>query len=130
MAIRPVKKLTFVENEIGGLKIARANRAAIAYGVIEGTDYNYFDVLVFGINSNDIIDARITAHAPNPSVVEILPGTNLEEPIDLFVDTNDSAPVKLSYVIHYVQGTGKVGNLDNDNPGEGKLLQIRVTWPD
>ena len=125
MANKSVRKLASASDQISGLKTSRYEKASVAYGVIEQGAISWNDVLVFDdINSKDIIEAKITAHTQTPSSVEVLPGTNLENPLSLAI--TGATPSKISYVIHYIRGTGAVGNGNNDPAGEGELLRVVV----
>jgi hypothetical protein len=116
MATKSIKKLAG-QGEIGGLNTSRYEKAEVAFGVIAVGDYNLADIAVFDdVRSHKIIEARITAHTESPVTLEINPGTDLTNPILL----NYASHVKVSYVIHYVRGSGKVGA----GPSEGDLLKV------
>ncbi len=116
MAIKSVRKVAGA-GEIGGLNTSRYEKAEVAFGVIAQGSYSLGDIASFDdVRSHQIIEARITAHTESPVTLEINPGTDLSEPILLNYGSN----VKVSYVIHYVRGSGKVGA----GPSQGDLLQV------
>jgi hypothetical protein len=121
MATKSVRKLAETSNQVGGMNVSGFERNKTAFGVIEASSYSIGDVLSFDYaDTNRIIDARITTHEVSPVTLEILPGTDLTNPIQL----NVAAPVKLSYVINYVKGAGRSGF--SSSGGEGQLLRIEI----
>ena len=121
MATKSVRKLAETSNQVGGMNVSGFERNKTAFGVIEASSYSIGDVLSFDYaDTNRIIDARITTHEISPVTLEILPGTDLTNPIQL----NVAAPVKISYVINYVKGAGRPGITSSGR--EGQLLRIEI----
>lgn len=119
MATKSVKKLASASDEISGLTTSRYEKGAVAFGVIEANSYELGDVISFDdVNSLKIVEARITAHTGSPVTLEVVPGTDLSAPLNLALGEN----VKISYVIHYIRGTGKVGA----GQSQGDLLQVTL----
>jgi hypothetical protein len=119
---RSVKSLTSNDHDIPGLVVSTPSRTRVAFGTIESWQYELDDILSFdSISTYKIIEARITAHDEHPITLEVLPGTDLTNPLEL----NIVFPVKLSYVIHYLSGAGKIGNSQDSSVGQ--CLQIRLT---
>jgi hypothetical protein len=129
MATYSVKKLAANSSQVGGLKTSRYEKGGVAFGVVESASYALGDTLVFDeINSNDIIQATIVAHtAGTPTILEVFPGTDLTNALSLDLPGTAVAAVKISYVIHYIRGAGRVGSSSGDQAGEGKLLRVTIT---
>lgn len=124
MSTYNVKKMAVSTSDIGGLKSSRYEKLQVSYGKIPGSAYELLDTLVFGdVPARDIIRATITAHA-NPDVsLVVYPGTvDSEQPLTLNTITS---PVDVSYVIEYVRGTGRVGDL-TESSNEGYLLSVTI----
>jgi hypothetical protein len=120
MALKKVKKVKVEANDVKGLKSSRYEKLQVSYGVVEAADYAVGDTLVFwDVPARDIIKATVVAHAASPVTIDILPGTNVTSALPLAVG---ASPVKISYVIEYVRGTGKVAN----STDQGDLLQITL----
>jgi hypothetical protein len=134
MSTRKVKKVAVDTNDISGLKSSRYEKMQVSYGAIEASSYDLLDTLMFAdVPSRDIIRATIVAHTSSPITLEIYPGTDISGPVTL---AGVTSPVKISYVIEYVRGSGRVGPdayQANEygsgaamESGEGALLQIVV----
>jgi hypothetical protein len=124
-----IKKVAANSSQIGGLKTSRYERGGVAFGVVEASSYALGDTLVFDdVNSNDIVEATIVAHtSPSPTVLEVYPGTDTSAALVLDLPGTAVAAVKISYVIHFIRGAGRVGNTSGDQAGEGKLLRVTIT---
>jgi hypothetical protein len=115
-------------SEIAGLKSSRYEKLQVSYGVIKAADYDLGDTVVFAdVPSKDIVKAELVAHAAQPITLEVYPGTDVTEALDLAVLTE----VDISYIIEYVRGTGRtvVAEDENGDPvfnGEGDLLKITL----
>jgi hypothetical protein len=127
MATYSIKKLAANSSQISGLKTSRYEKGGVAFGVVEASSYALGDTLVFDeVNSNDIVEATIVAHStPTPAVLEIYPGTDISN-LELNLPGTATAPVKISYVIHFIRGAGRVGSVSGDQAGEGKLLRVTI----
>lgn len=130
MALRPVKKIATGDSDVGGLKSSRYEKLQVSYGSIEASSYDLLDTLVFSdVPSQDIVRATIVAHTVSPIVLDVYPGTfEATKPLTI---TGVTSPVKLSYVIEYVRGGGRVGEEAYDavsglESGEGSLLTVVV----
>jgi len=128
MATYSIKKLAANSSQISGLKTSRYEKGGVAYGVVEASNYALGDTLVFDeVNSNDIIEATIVAHStPSPTILEIYPGTDISN-LALDLPGTATQSVKISYVIHFIRGAGRVGSASSDQAGEGKLLRVTIT---
>jgi hypothetical protein len=135
MATRSVKKVATAATDVGGLKSSRYEKLQVSYGSIEASSYSLLDTIVFtDVPAQDIVRATIVAHDVSPVTLEVYPGTvGNAGPLTI---GGISAPVKLSYVIEYVRGGGRVGPdayTSNEygsgqslESGEGGLLTIVV----
>lgn len=120
MALKKVKKLKVEANDIKGLKSSRYEKLQVSYGAVEAADYAVGDTLVFwDVPARDIVKATIVAHAASPVTLDIYPGTDVSAALPLAIG---ASPVKISYVIEYVRGTGKVAS----STDQGDLLQIAL----
>ena len=120
MAEKIIKKVAVAATDIAGQKSSRYEKMQVSFGVVEASDYEVGDTLVFSdVPSLDIIKAVVIAHADSPVTLEIYPGTDVSDAIPLVVGAD---PVKISYVIEYIRGTGKVGAGD----AQGKVLKISL----
>ena len=127
MATHKVKKVAVDTTDIAGLKSSRYEKLQVSYGVIPSTDYAIGDYLTFSdIPSKDIIRATVVAHATVPITLEVFPGATNDGYFTLDLATGQGA-CKISYVIEYVRGTGRVGTSSTDNSGEGEMFKVRVT---
>lgn len=129
MATYSIKKLAANSSQISGLKTSRYEKGGVAYGVVEASNYALGDTLVFDeVNSNDIIEATIVAHTtPSPTILEVYPGTDTTNALTLDLPGTAVASVRISYVIHFIRGAGRVGSTSGDQAGEGKLLRVTIT---
>jgi hypothetical protein len=118
MATHKVKKTALPDStDFGGLKSSRYEKLEVSYGTIEASSYSLLDTLVFAdIPATEIVNATVVAHAVSPVVLNVYSDTDMSTPLTLGGVTT---PVKLSYVIKYVRGTGAVNTQD-------VLLQIVV----
>lgn len=140
MATKVIKKtaaalddITRTGNDIAGLKSSRYEKLQVSYGFIPTDTIKLGDVLLFSdVPSADIIRATLTVHEATPLTLEVLPGTNISNPLGIQLaqtgtpgDTLVSS--RISYIIEYVRGTGKVmpevsspaallDNTDEDGP--------------
>jgi hypothetical protein len=121
MANHYVKKTASREStDISGMRSSRYEKLQVSYGTIEASSYSLLDTLVFDeIPSKEIVSASIVAHTAPPTVLDILPDTDLAAPLVLGGLTS---PAKLSYVIRYVRGTGAVG----ESSAMESLLQVVI----
>jgi hypothetical protein len=117
--------------------VSNVNLAAVT-----GTSYGIDDTLVFAdIPSQDIIRATIVAHATGaPAVLDIYPGSDNTGTYTLNLITTTAlttAPPKLSYVVEYIRGGGRVGDSAYKanayatpqtalESGEGDLLKVKI----
>jgi hypothetical protein len=138
MATKKIKKIAVDTNDIGGLKSSRYEKLQVSFGSIEASSYSFLDTLSFAdVPARDIIRASIVAHT-NPVVsLDVYPGTDTSAPLTLS-GASLTAPAKISYVIEYVRGSGRVGpdaygstsygsgDASELESGEGALLQITV----
>ena len=105
MATKSVRKLAAGANQVSGLNTSRYEKGAVAFGVIEAADWDTGDVLSFDeVNAVQIIQATIILHTATPVVLDVTPATDLSQVLELDV-TGDA---KISYVIHYIRGAGKL----------------------
>lgn len=123
-----VKKIATQPGDIGGLKRSRYERLQVSYGTIEASSYDILDTLVFtDVPSSSVVRATIVAHAsPSDIKRKIYPGDSVASPITF---TGVTSPVKLSYIIEYVRGSGRVNfegmeAEDYSNFGQGDRLSI------
>ena len=140
MSTKRIRKVAVESNDVGGLKSSRYEKLQVSYGSIEASSYSLLDTLAFtDVPASDIIRASIIAHTSPVVSLEIYPGTDVEAPLTL---AGVTSPVKISYVIEYVRGSGRVGSeaygantygagSDSLNPvklesGEGDFLQVTV----
>lgn len=144
MATHKVKKVavnsevTTEDFDIGGLKSSRYEKLQVSYGVIPADSYDINDYIVFSdVPARDIIRATVVAHATVPITLEVYPGADNNGYFTLDLETNQAA-CKLSYVIEYVRGTGRVGregygeNASYDDAealesGEGEVFKVKIT---
>lgn len=114
-----VRKVRVGSTDIGGLKSSRYEKMQVTFGVIQAADYAVGDTIIFSdVPSADVVRATIVAHAVSPVTLEVLPGTDLTSALPLVVG---GSAVKISYIIEYIRGTGRVGG----NSG-GDLLQVTL----
>lgn len=125
MASRSVKKLAVATTDIGGLKSSRYEKLQVSYGSIEASSYDLLDTIVFSdVPAQSLVRATFVAHDVSPVTLEVYPGTaDLSLPLTV---GSLSSPVKISYVIEYSRGGGRVGDSSADDSGEGQLLTIVV----
>lgn len=144
MATKKVKKLAIESSDIGGLKSSRYEKLQVSYGHIPAGSISTDDVLSFSdVPSADILRATLVAHEATPVVLEIYPGTNVSSQLSMNLAQGAGLVTsKISYVIEYVRGTGKVGvsassaaallnNADEDGATElkvasGDCLQVKI----
>jgi hypothetical protein len=134
MASKKIKKVAVnTTTDIGGLKSSRYEKLQVSYGSIEASSYAFLDTLVFAdVPARDIIKASIIAHTDPVVSLEVYPGTDVSAPLTLDIPE----PAKISYIIEYVRGTGRVGpeGYGTDaygsgqalESGEGDLLQVAI----
>lgn len=145
MATRKVKKLANAESDLAGLKSSRYEKLQVSYGYIPANTITIDDVLSFSdVPSADILRATLIAHEATPVVLEVYPGTNVSSQLSMTLAQGAGLVTsKISYVIEYVRGTGKVGasassaaallnNTDEDGTTElkvasGDCLQVKIT---
>jgi hypothetical protein len=145
MATKKVKKIATETDDIAGLKSSRYERLQVSYGFIPSGTINTNDVLSFSdVPSADILRATIIAHESTPVILEVYPGTNISSQLELnLAQSSGVVTSKISYVIEYIRGTGKVGvssssaaallnNQDEDGTTElkvasGDCLQVKIT---
>lgn len=138
MATKKVKKLAVESQDVGGLKSSRYEKLQVSYGVIPSGKISTGDVLSFiDVPSRDIIRATLVVHEATPVVLTVYPGSNISS--QLSVTLAQSAGVvssKISYVIEYVRGTGKVGVSSSsasallDNSDEDGIVDLKVASGD
>jgi hypothetical protein len=145
MATYSIRKVasTADATQIGGLITSRYEKASMAFGTVPAGSYKCGDTLSFDdVDAQYIVEAHITAHttATAVAVLDVVPGTNLNTgalTLDLGTgfgtDGTTDGPL-LSYVIYYIRGNGASpvtrhlgGDLAPRNPGDGNLLQVKVT---
>jgi hypothetical protein len=120
MATHKVKKYAVEATDLSGLKSSRYERLQVSYGTIESGSYTIGDYLVFAdVPSRDIIRATVVSHQTVPVSLEVYPGTDTSVALALPL----ASTYKLSYLIEYVRGSGKVGA----GASEGDLLTVHVT---
>jgi hypothetical protein len=121
MATKRIRKVAVETNDVGGLKSSRYEKLQVSYGSIEASSYSLLDTLSFvDVPARDIIRASIIAHTSPAVSLEIYPGTDVSSSLTL---SGVTSPVKLSYVIEYVRGSGRVGETSGV---DGDLLQVIV----
>lgn len=120
-------------NDLAGLKSSRYEKLQVSYGFIPANTITLGDVLLFAdVPSADIIRATLTAHEDSPLTLEVLPGTDISNQLKIELAQvgtigTDLVTSRISYVIEYVRGTGKVmasassaaallDNTDEDGP--------------
>ena len=131
MATHKVKKIavdtTGPDLDISGLKSSRYEKLQVSYGVIPSTAYAVGDTLVFSdVPAQDIIKATVVAHGANPAVLDVYPGSDNSGTFTLDLPASVTTHQKLSYIIEYVRGTGRVGSSSGDNVGEGELFKVTI----
>lgn len=104
-----------------------ADCGTIGSANIYGGAYGLGETLIFSdVPSQDIIKAVIVAHADGqPSALDIYPASNKSGVFSLAIPNTVTYPVKLSYVIEYIRGGGRVGSTSEGS--EGQLLSVAVT---
>ncbi len=124
MATKIVKsQISDPDTDIGGLSRTQYDAPETAFGVLLADQWSLGDTLEFPLPSKRIISARIVGHGTGTDInVEVLPGTDLSQPLALETEASDS--FDLSYVITYTQGAGTVGGLTGTNSGQ--LLSITI----
>lgn len=145
MAIKKVKKIAVETSDIAGLKSSRYEKLQVSYGHIPAGTISTGDVLSFSdVPSADILRATLVAHEATPVVLELFPGSNISSQLSMNLLQNaGSVTCKISYVIEYIRGTGKVGvstssaaallnNTDQDGAtplkvASGDCLQVLIT---
>lgn len=143
MASHKVKKIavdtvaTTPDFDLGGLKSSRYEKLQVSYGVIAPASYAVGDTLIFSdVPSQDIIKATVVAHhATSPAVLDVYPGSDNSGTFTLNLPSGVGA-VKLSYVIEYIRGGGRVGpdaykanaygSGESLESGEGDLFKVTV----
>lgn len=127
MPIRNVKKIAVASTDLGGLKSSRYEKLQVSYGTIGAGAYTLGDTLEFAdVPSQDIIRATVIAHGADPAVLEVFPGSNNTGTFTLKLPSTVNTAVKLSYIIEYIRGTGRVGSSSGDNSGEGELFKVTI----
>jgi hypothetical protein len=125
---QPQSELAAGEKSIGGLKSSRYEKLQVSYGVVQTDGYNTNDVLLFGdIPARDVIRATFIVHTANPAELYIYPGTDVSGELLLKASSKE----RISYVVEYVRGTGRVGPVTDLAEGEttddqGDRLKVRV----
>ena len=125
MATHKVKKVAVETTDIAGLKSSRYEKLQVSYGSIPAASYALGDTLVFSdVPSKDIIRATVVAHTATPVTLEVFPATDLSSAMTLLLPDNATKP-KLSYIIEYVRGTGRVGPdaYTSNEYGSGQALE-------
>ena len=113
--------------DIAGLKSSRYEKLQVSYGVIAAGSYTIGDTLVFSdVPSQDIVKATVIAHSTSPAVLDVYPGSDNSGTFTLDLPAGFTSAVKLSYIIEYVRGTGRVGATSGDNSGEGELFKVTI----
>lgn len=144
MATKKVKKLAVETQDVGGLKSSRYEKLQVSYGFIPANKINTGDVLSFtDVPSADILRATLVAHEATPVVLTVYPGSDISSQLSMTLAQSAGAVTsKISYIIEYVRGTGKVGvssssaagllnNQDQDGTAElkvasGDCLQVLI----
>ena len=152
MATKHIKRIASATDditavdEIAGLKSSRYERLQVSYGTIPANTITVGDVLSFSdVPSQDIIRATVVVHEASAKMLTILPGTDtaLQQEIVITQAGNALVTSKISYVIEYIRGTGKVGvsassaaallnNADEDTAlvelkvASGDCLQVKI----
>ena len=144
MATHKVKKIavdtvaTTPNFDLGGLKSSRYEKLQVSYGVIAAGSYTLGDTLIFSdVPSQDIIKATVVAHGGDPAVLDVFPGSDNSGTYTLNLPSSVSTAVKLSYVIEYIRGGGRVGpdaykanaygSGQSLESGEGDLFKVTVS---
>jgi hypothetical protein len=116
MATHKVKKIavdtvaTTPNFDLGGLKSSRYEKLQVSYGVIAAGAYTLGDTLIFSdVPSQDIIKATVVAHGSDPAVLDVYPGSDNSGTYTLSLPSTVTTAVKLSYIIEYIRGGGRVG---------------------
>lgn len=125
MATHKVKKVAVDTTDIAGLKSSRYEKLQVSYGAIPAASYTLGDTIVFSdVPSRDIIRATVVAHTATPVTLEVFPATDVTSAMTLNLPDNATKP-KLSYIIEYVRGTGRVGPdaYSSDEYGSGQALE-------
>jgi hypothetical protein len=142
MATHKVKKIavdtvaTTPNFDLGGLKSSRYEKLQVSYGVIAASSYAVGDTLIFSdVPSQDIIKATVIAHSATPAVLDVYPGSDNSGTFTLSLPTGVGA-VKLSYIIEYIRGGGRVGpdaykanaygSGQSLESGEGELFKVTI----
>jgi uncharacterized membrane protein len=134
MSTKRIKKIAVETNDIGGLKSSRYEKLQVSFGSIEASSYSLLDTLSFAdVPARDIIRASIVAHTSPVVSLDVYPGTDVSAPLTL---AGITSPAKISYVIEYVRGSGRVGpdaygsnsygSGESLESGEGDLLQVTI----
>lgn len=145
MATKKVKKLAVATSDLGGLKSSRYEKLQVSYGYIPASTISTGDVLSFAdVPSADILRATLIAHEATPVVLEVFPGSDVSSQLSMnLLQGAGSVTCRISYVIEYIRGTGKVGastssaaallnNTDQDGAtplkvASGDCLQVLIT---
>lgn len=103
-------------------KRSRFEKLEVAYGLIPSTAFAVGDTLIFNDPPmRELIKAELTA---NGEKLEVFHGADLSSAV-AFDILNDGSTAAISYVLHYIRGTGKV-NTATAEKGEGVLLKVTV----
>jgi len=137
MATKYIKKVATGASDLSGLKSSRYEKLQVSYGVIAAGTYTLGDTLVFSdVPSQDIIKATVVSHGSDPSVLDVYPGSDNSGTFTLNLPASVTSAVKLSYIIEYIRGTGRVGSSGYTanaygsgqalESGEGELFKVTV----
>ena len=103
---------------------AKFDQLGVSFGKVLAADWTDGDTLVFDqISAKTIVFAKFVSSAG--AELEVYSSTDLSAALEWDTD-NAGTETDISYVIHYVQGTGHIGD-GSSQAGEGKLLQLTIT---
>lgn len=114
----------------GGVGTYTLSAAATVGGgtTIYGGSYGLGETLTFAdVPSQDIVKATVVAHGDSaPSVLDVYPASSRAGVFELLLSdlANVTFPVKLSYIIEYIRGGGRVGT--TTEASEGELFRVTV----
>ena len=142
MAIHKIRKVAVdtvpPDIDLGGMKSSRYEKLQVSYGVIDALSYALNDSLIFtDVPAQDIIRATVVAHvAGSPAVLDVYPGSDNSGEFTITLANGTATAPKLSYIIEYVRGTGRVGpdaykaNAYGSGQalesGEGELFRVKI----
>jgi hypothetical protein len=109
----------------GTYTLSATNSVGSGSSIIAG-DYGFGETLTFvDVPSQDIIKATVVAHTDaTPASLDVYPASNKAGIFQLSLPTAIAYVPKLSYIIEYIRGGGRVASTTES--GEGDLFRVSV----